>query len=123
MGVEDAALNIIRQSLTTTVEDAVEERMRQDAVEEIMGQGECQAEERMRQDAVEERMRQGECKAEIPPDDVLLPVPGLKEVLLDALVFNKYGNKAWQWCDDNGAVDLEEIIDCAEDFSSALGLK
>eukprot|EP00746_Dinoflagellata_sp_MGD_P074813 gnl/MRDRNA2_/MRDRNA2_30170_c0_seq1.p1 gnl/MRDRNA2_/MRDRNA2_30170_c0~~gnl/MRDRNA2_/MRDRNA2_30170_c0_seq1.p1 ORF type:complete len:1055 (-),score=193.52 gnl/MRDRNA2_/MRDRNA2_30170_c0_seq1:243-3407(-) len=56
-------------------------------------------------------------------DVQLLPVPGLEDVLLDALVFKKYGSKAWQWCDDTGAVHLEEILDFAEDFSDALGFK
>lgn len=60
---------------------------------------------------------------QIPADALPLPVPGLKDVLLDALVFTKYGSKALQWCDDNGAVDLEEILDFAENFSDSLGFK
>merc|ERR1712224_67938 len=71
----------------------------------------------------EEKGTGSEGQTRIPVDVQPLPVPGLEEVLLDALVFTKYGSMAWQWCNDNGAVDLEEILDFAEEFSEALGFK
>jgi hypothetical protein len=78
------------------------------------------------------RLDRGPCGDESPPQKYAeenrldlqpLPVPGLMDVLHDALVFTKYGSKARQWCDENGAVDLEEILDFVEDFSDALGFK
>merc|ERR1719335_120510 len=55
---------------------------------------------------IAEKMPEDASGKQIPADTLELPVPGLKNVLLDAWVFTTYGSKAWQWCHDNGALDL-----------------
>lgn len=50
------------------------------------------------------------------------PIPGLQEWLQD-LSLQKYSEGVAQWCTENGAVELEEVIECWEDLAVFLNLK
>lgn len=64
-------------------------------------------------------------KSSSPPDPSvpdLSPIEGLED-WLSSLSLLKYADRALAWCDEMGAVDVQEVKDNWEDFAEALGLK